>query len=122
MSPKWKNYGLRLFGFIHPARDGAGVGAWGECGERRPARPRALAYGLGDVQFSVASDDNSEFWLSPNESPAGAQLVAFVGKVSPPTSSSTPLLSLRASCGLSHLSPSTSQEGALGGAGAPRRG
>uniref|UniRef100_A0A2K5ELD9 Hexosyltransferase n=1 Tax=Aotus nancymaae TaxID=37293 RepID=A0A2K5ELD9_AOTNA len=34
----------------------------------------------GDVQFSVASDDNSEFWLSLDESPAAAQLVAFVGK------------------------------------------
>lgn len=40
-----------------------------------------LACGLGDVQFSVASDDNSEFWLSLDESPAAAQLVAFVGKV-----------------------------------------
>ncbi|XP_077451807.1 N-acetyl-beta-glucosaminyl-glycoprotein 4-beta-N-acetylgalactosaminyltransferase 1 [Stigmatopora argus] len=55
VAPKWKNYGLRIFGFLHPYRD-------------------------GDFQFSVSSDDNSEFWLSPDESPINARLLVFVGQ------------------------------------------
>nr|XP_057932599.1 N-acetyl-beta-glucosaminyl-glycoprotein 4-beta-N-acetylgalactosaminyltransferase 1-like isoform X1 [Doryrhamphus excisus] len=56
VAPKWKNYGLRIFGFLHPYRD-------------------------GDFQFSVSSDDNSEFWLSPDESPLNARMLAFVGQL-----------------------------------------
>ncbi|XP_054631643.1 N-acetyl-beta-glucosaminyl-glycoprotein 4-beta-N-acetylgalactosaminyltransferase 1 [Dunckerocampus dactyliophorus] len=56
VAPKWKNYGLRIFGFLHPYRD-------------------------GDFQFSVSSDDNSEFWLSPDESPLNARMLVFVGQL-----------------------------------------
>ncbi|XP_037539106.1 N-acetyl-beta-glucosaminyl-glycoprotein 4-beta-N-acetylgalactosaminyltransferase 1 [Nematolebias whitei] len=56
VAPKWKNYGLRIFGYLHSYRD-------------------------GDFQFSVSSDDNSEFWLSPDESPLNARLLVYVGQL-----------------------------------------
>ncbi|MCJ8747347.1 hypothetical protein PDJAM_G00152420 [Pangasius djambal] len=53
--PKWKNYGLRIFGFIHPYKD-------------------------GDFQFAISSDDNSELWLSSDENPLNAKLLVYVGQ------------------------------------------
>ncbi|XP_050962991.1 beta-1,4-N-acetylgalactosaminyltransferase 3 isoform X2 [Labeo rohita] len=55
ISPHWSNYGLRIFGYLHPAV-------------------------TDEYIFAVSSDDNSEFWLSVNESPENLQLLVYVGE------------------------------------------
>ncbi|XP_017350399.1 beta-1,4-N-acetylgalactosaminyltransferase 3 [Ictalurus punctatus] len=51
----WKNYGLRIFGYIHPVLS-------------------------GEYIFAIASDNNAEFWLSSDESTKSIKLMAYLGK------------------------------------------
>lgn len=41
----------------------------------------SLFFLSGEFVFGLSSDDNSEFWLSTDESPLNVQLLAWVGKV-----------------------------------------
>jgi hypothetical protein len=52
-SPNWDNYGVRMRAYITPPTSGA-------------------------YTFWIASDDNSQLWLSTNDNPANKQLIAYV--------------------------------------------
>ncbi|KAF4114504.1 hypothetical protein G5714_004727 [Onychostoma macrolepis] len=55
VAPQWSNYGLRIFGYLHPAE-------------------------TDEYIFAVSSDDNSEFWLSLNESPENLRRLVYIGE------------------------------------------
>lgn len=87
VSPQWTNYGLRIFGYLHPYTDGVSISPFSV---KMAALPPASIpfldpshFDSGEFVFAVSSDDNSEFWLSTDESPLNAQMLAFVGEVRP---------------------------------------
>uniref|UniRef100_A0AAV2KQI1 PA14 domain-containing protein n=1 Tax=Knipowitschia caucasica TaxID=637954 RepID=A0AAV2KQI1_KNICA len=56
LAPQQNQYGLRIFGYLHPPAD-------------------------GEYIFALDSAKNSELWLSSDESPLNVVLRAWVGKV-----------------------------------------
>lgn len=98
VSPQWTNYGLRIFGYLHPYTDGTLISSFSVIeAALTPSSIRStflyLSHFLsGEFVFALSSDDNSEFWLSTDDSPLNVQMLAYVGEV-------------RSSCLLFHMHP-----------------
>lgn len=86
VSPEETNYGLRIFGYLHPYTDGRTFSRpIPDCYHADPVLQSLLSPLClllpGEFVFAVSSDDNSEFWLSTDDSPQNVEVLALVGKV-----------------------------------------
>lgn len=85
VSPQWTNYGLRIFGYLHPYADGVliyfPIFLYYSC-SASPFYPNLPVFlPLGEFVFALSSDDNSELWLSTDDSLLNVGMLAYVGKV-----------------------------------------
>ncbi len=88
VAPQGSNYGLRIFGYLHPAETGEhenkSVLLYNECNKtfvEAINKCTDIILLIDEYIFAVSSDDNSEFWLSLNESPENLQRLVYVGEV-----------------------------------------
>lgn len=87
VSPQWTNYGLRIFGYLHPYADGMLISSFSLIVAALPPSSILIPFlypshfHSGEFVFALSSDDNSEFWLSTDDSPLNARMLAYVGEV-----------------------------------------